>query len=48
MTVLLLLQESVNREFTWAISNIYGPHNVEERQVLWQELKIFRSSYDGS
>lgn len=38
---LSVMLESVNKDFKWVITNIYGLHTNEERQILWQELKQF-------
>ena len=30
-----------------AISHVYGPHSASDRQILWDELKLFRQDFDG-
>lgn len=44
---LTVILESVNKDFKWAISNVYGPHNCADRMVLWHELYDFRAVLDN-
>jgi len=39
--------ESIQEEFRWCFSGIYGPHTDSEREEMWHEIAGVRGLWDG-
>lgn len=47
---LSVILESSNKDFVWAISNVYRPHSHRfgDRQLTWQPPKDFGAQFGGA
>jgi len=42
-----VILESIQEQFRWCYTGVYGPHTNNEREDLWYELASIRGTWDG-